>query len=66
MTIWHNSTDTARYLGLDLSNLYVRVFRGQIPRHKLGRKLMFDWDEIDEKIRGTGSQPKQDNDKKNT
>lgn len=45
---WLNAEEAARYLGLTRRALYARVYRRQLPAHKLGdRSLRFDPRELD-------------------
>ena len=49
---WLTANEAARYLGFPSRKaLYQAVRRGQIPSHRLGRRLRFRTDEIDRVFR---------------
>jgi excisionase family DNA binding protein len=46
---WMTSEETVEYLGLpSRGSLYTAVRRGQVPGHRLGRRLRFRREEIDQ------------------
>lgn len=46
---WMTAEEAAEYLGLPTANaLYQRVARGDVPVHRLGRRLLFSREELDE------------------
>jgi excisionase family DNA binding protein len=48
---WLNADQAARYLGFSSRKaLYQAVRRGQIPGHRIGRRLRFNIVEIDERL----------------
>lgn len=55
---WHGAKETATYLGVTLRCLYLLVHRNRIPAGKIGHKLVFDWDEIDKRIKQCGNYDK--------
>jgi excisionase family DNA binding protein len=47
-TTWLTADEAARYLGFPSRKaLYQAVRRGQVPGHRIGRRLRFRTDEID-------------------
>ncbi len=52
---WLTADDAASYLGLPSRRaLYMAIRRGQVPVHRLGRRMRFDVRELDEALRGRG------------
>ncbi len=52
---WLTAGEAASYLGLPSRRaLYMAIRRGQVPVHRLGRRMRFDARELDESLRGTG------------
>ena len=50
---WINATEAAAYLGLrSRKAVYQAVRRGQIPVHRLGKRMLFRKEEIDAVILG--------------
>jgi excisionase family DNA binding protein len=47
---WLSPRAAAGYLGLTLRALYQAVRRGQLPAHRLGRRLRFSQPELDETL----------------
>ncbi len=57
---WLTATDAAAYLGLPSRRaLYMAIRRGQVPVHRLGRRMRFDPRELDQALGGRNSQPAQ-------
>jgi excisionase family DNA binding protein len=53
---WLTADEATVYLGLPSRRaLYMAIRRGQVPVHRLGRRMRFDAREIDEALRGRGS-----------
>lgn len=44
---WFDADETARHLGMTRRGVYMAVRRGQVPVHRLGRRLRFDLAEVD-------------------
>jgi excisionase family DNA binding protein len=52
---WLTADQAMAYLGLPSRRaLYMAIRRGQVPVHRLGRRMRFDPRELDEALRGTG------------
>ena len=52
---WLTADEAASYLGLPSRRaLYMAIRRGQVPVHRLGRRMRFDVRELDESLRGRG------------
>jgi excisionase family DNA binding protein len=52
---WLTAGEAASYLGLPSRRaLYMAIRRGQVPVHRLGRRMRFDARELDEALRGRG------------
>ena len=52
---WLTAKQAAVYLGLPSRRaLYMAIRRGQVPVHRLGRRMRFDARELDEALRGRG------------
>ncbi len=51
MTKWLDINALADYLGVPKSTLYKLQRRGELPSYRVGRKLLFDATEIDERIK---------------
>ncbi len=52
---WLTADEAAGYLGLPSRRaLYMAIRRGQVPVHRLGRRMRFDARELDEALRGSG------------
>ena len=52
---WLTADEAARYLGLPSRRaLYMAIRRGQVPVHRLGRRMRFDARELDAALRGRG------------
>ncbi len=52
---WLTAGEAAMYLGLPSRRaLYMAIRRGQVPVHRLGRRMRFDARELDEALRGRG------------
>lgn len=52
---WLTADEAASYLGLPSRRaLYMAIRRGQVPVHRLGRRMRFDVHELDESLRGRG------------
>ncbi len=50
---WLTAGEAATYLGLPSRRaLYMAIRRGQVPVHRLGRRMRFDVGELDEALRG--------------
>lgn len=57
---WLTANDAAAYLGLPSRRaLYMAIRRGQVPVHRLGRRMRFDPHELDQALGGRNSQPAQ-------
>lgn len=53
--VWLTAAEAATYLGLPSRRaLYMAIRRGQVPVHRLGRRMRFDARELDEALRGRG------------
>lgn len=53
---WLTADEAATYLGFPSRRaLYMAIRRGQVPVHRLGRRMRFDARELDEALRGRGS-----------
>ncbi len=53
--VWLTASQAARYLGFPSRRaLYMAIRRGQVPVHRLGRRMRFDARELDEALRGRG------------
>lgn len=54
-TGWLTAGEAASYLGLPSRRaLYMAIRRGQVPVHRLGRRMRFDARELDQALRGRG------------
>lgn len=52
---WLTADEAAAYLGLPSRRaLYMAIRRGQVPVHRLGRRMRFDARELDAALRGRG------------
>ena len=52
---WLTAAEAAYYLGFPSRRaLYMAIRRGQVPVHRLGRRMRFDARELDESLRGRG------------
>lgn len=52
---WLTADEAAGYLGLPSRRaLYMAIRRGQVPVHRLGRRMRFNAHELDEALRGRG------------
>jgi len=52
---WLTANEAASYLGLPSRRaLYMAIRRGQVPVHRLGRRMRFSAHELDEALRGRG------------
>lgn len=49
-----------QYIPLTKSTIYTMVSKGKIPRHKIGKKLIFDKQEIDDWVMNGGKMLKCD------
>ena len=47
---WLTAQEAARYLALTRKALYEAVRRGEVPAHRLGRRLRFNREELDSAI----------------
>jgi excisionase family DNA binding protein len=59
MTTWLDMDGLAAYLGVPKSTLYKLQQKGELPSYKLGRKLLFDTEEIDKAIKQGRKRPPQ-------
>lgn len=51
MTEWLTLEEVAKYLKTPKSTLYKLCRRGVLEAHKLGKRLLFDREEVDRRIR---------------
>lgn len=50
MSKYHTTEETATYLRISISTLYKYVHQKKIPFHKLGNRVIFIFDELDDWI----------------
>jgi excisionase family DNA binding protein len=51
MSKYHTTEETATYLRISISTLYKYVHHKKIPFHKLGNRVIFIFEELDDWIR---------------
>jgi excisionase family DNA binding protein len=57
---WLTASEAAGYLGLPSRRaLYMAIRRGQVPVHRLGRRMRFDPRELDQALGGRKPEPVQ-------
>lgn len=53
--VWVDGYEVARRTGLNVRTIWQLARLGKIPRIKLGRRVMFDWDDVSRALRNLDS-----------